>query len=495
MIIKIFSSGKMIEQKAKMDSMSLLTLTSISAVLSVTLFRLIKDARTSQRESRSSCPRSDDGILETLKHLTGDDVPFYLLETARKLKSDVFCLNVPSLILGKIYAVVEPHLAIEVLTDPLTIKPTDIYSVFNDLTNGIQTVLTTNGKFWHSRRKGMAPAFSSRHVKRMNAVATEKVDDWMKNTVPQFIESGEPFDVGKEMINITLSAISETAFQYDMSKEEKESFVCDLHKTCVEFALKSPMNPLRKPIGLLIPERREAFRAAKRNHALALRIVNSYRQLQNPIKDTIIDRIVNNSAYKNDNERAADVSILLIGGHDTTGLSLAWILKELAKNPDEQQKLRISLKQTDKEHWEQSKSLKNVIKEGMRLHPVAARGPVREIGRDFISREGYLLSKGAFVFIPFFALLRNIRIFEDADRFVPSRWDKPTKEMNEAFMPFSAGKQNCVGQSLAVAEIYSIVPRICFEYELELVEEGYSHCALTLGPIETMLNAKKSATS
>jgi cytochrome P450 len=479
------------ELKANFDSMTLLTLTSISTVVSVALFRLLRD----QPEVRPSCPRSDDGILETIKHITGSDYPFYVLETARNLKSDVFCLNLPSLIFGKTYMVAESKLANELLTDPKTTKPKHIYGVFSALSNGFQSVFTTNGNFWHSRRKGMAPAFSSRNVKRMNAVAAEKVDDWIQNAVPQFIERGEPFDVAKEMINITLSAISETAFQYKMSKEEKDSFVLDLHKLCVEFTAKSTLNPLRKPLGLLIPQRREAFRASKRNHAISLRILNSYRQLKNPIKDTIIDRIINNSAYSNDDERAADVTTLLVAGHDTTGLTLAWILKELAKNPEEQHKLYNSLKQTNREDWDQSDSLRKVIKEGMRLHCVAAGGSVREIGRDFISRKGYLLPKGAFVFIPYFVMLRNARIFEDADQFVPSRWDCPTKEMIEAFMPFAAGKQNCVGQSLAVAEIYSIIPRICFEYELELVEEGHVHFALTLEPVKTMLKAKKRTMS
>ena len=61
----------------------------------------------------------------------------------------------------------------------------------------------------------------------------------------------------------------------------------------------------------------------------------------------------------------------------------------------------------------------------------------------------------------------------------------------EAFFPFSAGKQNCIGQSLANAEINTIIPRICSEFELELVDEGQSDYFLTLKPVNTMIKAKK----
>lgn len=50
-------------------------------------------------------------------------------------------------------------------------------------------------------------------------------------------------------------------------------------------------------------------------------------------------------------------------------------------------------------------------------------------------------------------LFRNPDIFEDPESFIPSRWEHPTQEMNDAFNPFSLGKQNCLGQSLAKAEV------------------------------------------
>ena len=100
------------------------------------------------------------------------------------------------------------------------------------------------------------------------------------------------------------------------------------------------MNPLRKPFGFFIKERRRAHVAADRLELLAFKIMNRYKKCNNPSKDTsIIDHIMKNDAYQNDNERAADVTTLLIAGHDTTAYTIAWIVKEVAKNPKEQEKL------------------------------------------------------------------------------------------------------------------------------------------------------------
>ncbi len=122
--------------------------------------------------------------------------------------------------------------------------------------------------------------------------------------------------------------------------------------------------------------------------------MDNYRKLENPIKDTIIDCIMSNPAYKNDLERAADVTVTLVAGHDTTGYQIAWILRELAKNPKEQQKLRESLVGLQPEGWDKSQVLRNIVKEGVRLYPVGSPGHTRQIQKEIITEEGYLLPKG-----------------------------------------------------------------------------------------------------
>jgi len=79
-------------------------------------------------------------------------------------------------------------------------------------------------------------------------------------------------------------------------------------------------------------------------------------------------------------------------------------------------------------------------------------------------------------------LFRNPDIFEDPNSHLPSRWENPTREMLDSFNPYSLGKQNCAGQSLAQAETFAVVARICTEFELSVECEGTVNYSFTLKP-------------
>jgi Cytochrome P450 len=435
-------------------------------------------------------PLLKGGMLKTVTKFVDNDSPWLLLQAAKDMGTPTFRLSLPAPGGTPMVALVgEYNLAREILLDPSTTKAEVFYTPFDGVTAGNRSVFTTNGEFWHSRRKGLAPAFSSKHVKRMNAVALEKTEEWIQTRLVPCVEKGEPFDVGKEMIGIILGAISKTAFEYNLSQEEKDMFLNELHLSLEEF--KRSINPLRAVFGIFLSDRRRAIVAGKTLQSLAYRIMKSYQKMSAPTSDTIIDRIMNNDAYKNDEQRAADLIVLFVAGYDTTAYSISWIMLQLAKHPNEQQILRESLRSINPDEWSQSSALRNVVKEGIRMYPVSAGGSGRLLGRDFTSKEGYFLPKGSAIIISFMNMLRDETVFVDPDLFNPSRWDDPTDAMNKSYLPFACGKQNCVGQSLANAEIHCIIPRIISEFELEVVDEGKSEFNLTLKPVKALLKAKK----
>jgi len=439
-------------------------------------------------------PKAQSTVIQTVTAMTGNKYPSFLLQKSNEISSSIFRFELLGSLMGffKMAVVVgEAKTATQILTDPLSTKPRSLYGVLDGITLGYKSIVTTNGEFWHSRRKGIAPAFSSKHIKRMNEVASEKVEAWISTRLAKFVENDEAFDVAEEMLSITLSAICETAFEYKMTNEEIKEYLHELDIGLEEFALKSTMNPFRQVFSIFFRGRRRAHLAAKRINMLSMKIINGYHELENPTKDTILDRIMNNKTYQNDMERAADVTTLLIAGHDTTAYSIAWILKEIAKHPAIQQSLRTSLASCSTDEFDKLPLLRYIVKEGMRLHPVASGGPVRVLGRNIKTSHGYLLPQGSIIFMPLILVLRDPNVYDNPDSFIPSRWENPTKEMNDSFLPFSAGKQNCVGQSLANVEILNIVPRVLADYELELIDEGITEFFLTLKPRFVMVKARK----
>ncbi|GAB1300874.1 Cyp4f15 protein [Apodemus speciosus] len=143
-----------------------------------------------------------------------------------------------------------------------------------------------------------------------------------------------------------------------------------------------------------------------------------------------------------DEDIRAEADTFMFEGHDTTASGLSWILYNLARHPEYQERCRQEVRELlrDREsteiEWDdlaQLPFLTMCIKESLRLHP-----PVTVISRrctqDIVLPDGRVIPKG--VYDPFRFDPENIK-----DR-------SPL-----AFIPFSAGPRNCIGQTFAMNEM------------------------------------------
>lgn len=212
--------------------------------------------------------------------------------------------------------------------------------------------------------------------------------------------------------------------------------------------------------------------------------------------DTIISRIMNNPHYNSDDERAADIVILLAAGHDTTAYSISWTLLETIRNqPPELAQYRSKINDLPEEDWRRVDELQYIIKEGMRLQPVLAMGTVRDVGKEIVYQcekgEKVVLPKDSIYFINLFPMFRNPAYYDEPDKFIPSRWINPKTE--DAHVPFSIGSRNCIGQTLANAELHTVLAVLLGKYDFTVESEGYAEYLTTLKPVDTMLIPKKLA--
>jgi len=374
------------------------------------------------------------------------------------------------------------------------------YDEFVSLSGG-PNILSTNGTKWKHARKGVAPAFSSNHIKRMNQICLEQLDHWIDEVLNPLEVSEESFDVAKEMIYLTMRVIAKAGFEYDISNDEVDDFVDALEISSREFVVQ---NPIHRNLPYLFPEVWRAKRASKRLQTIAFRVMDSFREenkggTRNGYgDDTIISRIVNNEHYANDTERAADIVIFLFAGHDTTAFSIAWTLIEMARNQNDPQlkeyrKVAANIETGD---WRRIDELQLIIREGMRLHPVVATGPFRQIGKafNFTDDDGshIHLPKDAIVVLNHYAIFRHKKYYgNDAESFRPGRWKESNSDMEQACFPFSMGARNCVGQALANAEMTTVLSILLAKYEFSIADEGEVDFFITLKPKGTKLIARK----
>jgi cytochrome P450 len=117
----------------------------------------------------------------------------------------------------------------------------------------------------------------------------------------------------------------------------------------------------------------------------------------------------------------------------------------------------------------QLKYTESILAESMRLFP-----PAWGIGRMAVEPHeigGYEIPAGSTVLVSQYILQRDPRFWEDADKFLPERWE--TQSIKEAgqkniYFPFGGGVRRCIGESFAWAEGILLVAAIARKWRLHL---------------------------
>lgn len=88
--------------------------------------------------------------------------------------------------------------------------------------------------------------------------------------------------------------------------------------------------------------------------------------------------------------------------------------------------------------------------------------------------KGRIVPATTNIFINMIAMGRNPNVFKNPFQFNPQRFAAHNLDdfsNNFAYVPFSAGPRNCIGQRFAMYEMKSIITKILRHYEISLVED------------------------
>lgn len=453
------------------------------------------------------CPVAPSSYIQSAIQMSGKDAPGFVKDMFKKTCSNTFFLRLPLPGWG-IYIVGDVPTVRSILQDPKSDKPPVFYQKFEQIGRN-PTIFTrsTSNHLWKSVRKSVAKAFSSKEVRRMNKVCSKCIQTWINEDLETFIHEGSSFDPSTEMVNLTFNVVMESAVEYpctSSTKMERTMFLENSQKCLEEFVLKETSNPFRKYLRLFLTERKDAFKARTGLVDFGQKVLDNYRANTNKSEDnTIIKLILNNEDLKSDKERVAEILTFMIAGFETTGYTLSSTLILLAKHPSVAKKLRKELMRMDQADWSKSPYLRCVIQESKRLLPVAVLTVVRSTGQEFVvqtdpNKPKFTIPKGANVMQSNLISFHDPATFEDPETFIPERWEKGrvTKEMDDAMMlTYAVGSRNCVGQRLAVAELYSSIPHLVAGYDFEVEEEGKIEFFLTMKYIGCRLKATRAKDS
>nr|UOU03281.1 cytochrome P450 4V23/24-1 [Brachionus rubens] len=173
-----------------------------------------------------------------------------------------------------------------------------------------------------------------------------------------------------------------------------------------------------------------------------------------------------------------EVDTFMFEGHDTTAAAASWACQLLGSHPEIQKKVHDEIDsvfgQSDRaltnDDLKELKYLDLVIKETLRLFPsVPFFG--REISED-CTIGGYKVLKGQSAIILAYMIHRDEKYYPDPEKFDPDRFlPENLKDRHPyAYIPFSAGRRNCIGQRFAQMEEKVLLANILRKFEIKSVK-------------------------
>ncbi|GJN16002.1 hypothetical protein PR202_gb02952 [Eleusine coracana subsp. coracana] len=154
---------------------------------------------------------------------------------------------------------------------------------------------------------------------------------------------------------------------------------------------------------------------------------NNSRLQNNDFLDTLID-LMSTGKMARDNVTAILFDVFTAGS-DTIAVTVEWAMAELLRNPTIMSKACAEIKGVlgyNETVGEKDVAglpyLQAVVKEAIRLHPVAPIMLPHKAVEDGVEVGGYAVPKGATVIFNVWAIMRDPAIWERPDEFVPERW-------------------------------------------------------------------------
>ncbi|XP_055689316.1 probable cytochrome P450 4ac1 [Lutzomyia longipalpis] len=364
-------------------------------------------------------------------------------------------------------------------------------------------LLTANGKKWQQRRRILTPTFHFNILKEFLAVFHEECEKFTELLKTEIVKD-DGTNLPPLTSHLTLNTVCETAMgvkldSYSGSKEYRNSI-----QLIGELLLHRFLRPwfYNETIYALSGYRKKLLNHLKPVHSFTRKIIKLRRE---HFLDVLLDneKLIkldqNDNIYETKKKRYAMLDTLLAAeadgliddegireevdtftfeGHDTTSAALTFIFLLLAHHIDVQEKvyeeIKIALEGNDNQplgmnELNDLEYTSRVIKECLRIYP-SVPFITRSITEDMMV-EGEIIPKGSIAHIHIFDLHRDPEQFPDPERFDPDRFlpENVEKRHPFAYVPFSAGPRNCIGQKFALLEIKTVLQHVLMEFTLSPV--------------------------
>lgn len=336
-------------------------------------------------------------------------------------------------------------------------------------------LLTADGERWQSDRRLIQPLFSKDKIniynKKFNQVSSDYFASW---------KLGERKLVDLEMNELSMNNFLETILGVKLTHDEYIKAAKDFDDVSHYFRFAAT------PIGLHLsrlplPVKRKYLGAIKSLHGLIEGIVKDKKKDLEAGKENIDLVTTLLKARDDQNKGMTEINLrdqimtFFQAGHETTALTLGYVIHFLSLHPEKQAKLRNELneafpdKTIDASNFDKAPYLNSVILEAMRLY-----SPSWMLGRDAVKDDKmgeFDIPAKSMIIIPTWAFHRNPKTFPNPDAFEPERWTKEFESNlhKSAYLPFGLGSRMCIGATFAMFEMKYVIATLYLKFGTKLL--------------------------
>ena len=341
------------------------------------------------------------------------------------------------------------------------------------------SILQANGDSWKAHKTALSPAFTYKHIQSIIPTFVD-IAKSLETKLFDETEKEASIPIGEWIKKATLDAIGRGGFGFNFNALDEGAETKEIKQ--YERLIEDFENPIHffEKLDRLLGGRARIDKELSEFEVFMQNLITTKREIIRDAGESwkpedILDFLL--SAEQNhslsDRQIAHDMNTFFIAGHETTAGALTSCLHLLAKNPEAQDKLREEIfavcgnGDPTQEDIKKIDYLNYCIKETLRLVPPAF-AVTRTAAKD--QEIGDLhVSKGTMMFINILSIHRAKDIYgEDADDFRPERFGDRDSIPSGAFIPFSIGTRQCIGNNFAMLEMKTFLAILVQRFKFAL---------------------------
>jgi cytochrome P450 len=349
---------------------------------------------------------------------------------------------------------------------------------------GPMSVIATAGPTHRRQRKLLNPRFNGARMRDLLS-AMQRVTTASFEVLARARATGQPVVILEVAQDLTLDVILEAVFGATpgLDRAAARRILKELVSALAPSFFGAPMMRSRwNPSWQRYRAARAGFDAMVDARASERRAAGSGGA---DLLGALVEARYEDGAAMEDAEIRDQLYTLLIAGHETTAVTIAWAVYWLLREPAVLERLRAELATvaaSDLEATQKLPYLDAVCREALRIEPAVT--DVARVCKKPLSLGPYTVPAGELVFVNSCKLLRDEALYPEPLRFRPERFLERNYGPAE-YTPFGGGHRRCLGAAFAEAELRVAISTLVRDWELALADgepEKAIRRNITMGP-------------